>query len=135
MRHLAPIAFCALLLSGCVSVEERRAQDDNQCQSYGAEPGSEAYVQCRMWAETEHRKSQEFNRSLLASSNTSTNSMTAFCPGFDRGYKNGYSRGAGHSPAFTPSCPVQPLKRGMQSDFDQGYEIGMERGLAEGKKW
>lgn len=137
MRILAPIALCALLLSGCVSVEERRAMDDSQCQSYGAEPGTEAYVQCRMWAETEHRKREEFNRSLLANSSTSSNAnaMTAFCPGFERGYRNGYNRTSGHSPAFTPSCPIQPLKRGMQSDFDQGYEIGLERGLADGQKW
>jgi hypothetical protein len=137
MRTLAPIALCALLLTGCVSVEERRAQDDSQCQSYGAEPGSEAYVQCRMWAETEHRKREEFNQSLLALSNanTSSNTMTAFCPGFERGYRNGYSRASGGSSrSFVPSCPVQPLKRGMQSDFDQGYEIGMERGMADGEK-
>lgn len=135
MRTLAPIALCALLLAGCVSVEERNAMDDNQCQSYGAEPGTEAYVQCRMWAETEHRKREEFNRSLLATSsaNASSNTMTAFCPGFERGYMNGYRQAAGRSSVFTPSCPLQPLKRGMQSDFDQGYEIGLERGLTAGR--
>lgn len=129
------MALCALLLSGCVSVEERRAMDDNQCQSYGAEPGTEAYVQCRMWAETEHRKREEFNRSLLAASsaNTNSNTMTAFCPGFERGYMNGYRQASGRSSVFTPSCPLQPLKRGMQSDFDQGYEIGLDRGLTAGR--
>jgi len=126
-----------VLLSGCVSVEERSAMDDSQCQSYGAEPGSEAYVQCRMWAETEYRKREEFNRSLLASSNAnaSTNTMTAFCPGFERGYRNGYNRVAGGLSQYSvPSCPVQPSKRGMQSDFDQGYEIGTELGMADAKR-
>jgi len=134
MKTLAPIAICALLLSGCVSVEERRAMDDSQCQSYGAEPGTEAYVQCRMWAETEHRKREEFNRSLLAK----VNSGSGFCPGFERGYINGYKRTSGRSfDPFVPICPVQPLKRlsGPQDDFEQGYEIGLERGLADGQKW
>ena len=36
--------------------------------------------------------------------------------------------------AFTPSCPIQPLKRGLESDFEQGYEIGLERGMADGKR-
>lgn len=36
-----------LLLTGCVTQEEKIAVDDRQCQSYGVAIGSPAYVQCR----------------------------------------------------------------------------------------
>ena len=52
---LKPVAWtCALLagvlLLGCetLSPEEQAAQDDATCRGYGAEAGSEVYVQCRM---------------------------------------------------------------------------------------
>lgn len=45
------ILATALLLSGCVTAEERAAQmtalDDGKCQGYGAKPGTSIYVQCR----------------------------------------------------------------------------------------
>lgn len=34
-------------LGGCVTAEQRMAQDDTQCLSYGVPKGSPAYVQCR----------------------------------------------------------------------------------------
>jgi hypothetical protein len=47
---MAVLAVVALVisLSGCQTTEERVAADDRQCQSYGVQPGSPAYVQCRM---------------------------------------------------------------------------------------
>lgn len=55
------IAACilALTLAACATAEERQAQaeaqaaainanDDAKCQSFGAAPGSQAYIQCRM---------------------------------------------------------------------------------------
>jgi hypothetical protein len=43
------------MLSGCVTAEQRmqmaaaqNAADDQRCRSYGAEPGTPAYTQCRM---------------------------------------------------------------------------------------
>ena len=55
------IAACilALTLAGGASEQERQAQaeaqaaginanDDGKCQSFGAAPGSQAYIQCRM---------------------------------------------------------------------------------------
>jgi hypothetical protein len=55
MKHAARLAFVALIaalpLAGCISVEERRAmieaQDDADCRSYGAKPGTPAYIKCR----------------------------------------------------------------------------------------
>lgn len=56
---IAPVA-AALMLAGCAEYEARQqaeaqaayiaqeAQDDAQCRSYGAQPGSPSYVQCRM---------------------------------------------------------------------------------------
>jgi hypothetical protein len=37
-----------LFVGGCASRAEVAAGDDALCQSYGAQPGSDAYVQCRM---------------------------------------------------------------------------------------
>lgn len=49
MRWLAVLMTCAL--ASCASVEEQRAAqvaaDDQQCRSYGAVPGTAAYIQCR----------------------------------------------------------------------------------------
>lgn len=42
----------SLLLAGCQTTEERIALDDRQCQSYGAKPGDQAYMQCRMNLDT-----------------------------------------------------------------------------------
>ena|SRR5581483_1556888 len=56
------IAACilALMLTGCAAYEQRQreqaaaeaaavaANDDAQCRFYGAAPGSQAYIQCRM---------------------------------------------------------------------------------------
>lgn len=58
MRIIAACAL-ALTLAACASEQERQAQaqaqaaaieanDDAKCQSYGAAPGSQAYIQCRM---------------------------------------------------------------------------------------
>lgn len=51
-RVCAVIAL-AVALSGCAEYQAERAQamadnDDAQCQSYGAQPGSQPYIQCRM---------------------------------------------------------------------------------------
>jgi hypothetical protein len=50
------LAMCAAAaLSGCVTAEELEAQDDRDCQSYGASFGSDNYVLCRM-VKTRQRK-------------------------------------------------------------------------------
>jgi hypothetical protein len=50
MRSLCVLAL-ALRLGGCMTTEERiaaqNAKDDQKCLSYGAQPGSQAYVGCR----------------------------------------------------------------------------------------
>ena len=54
MRNLIALTL-ALALAGCITAEEQMAQakarnnaEDNQkCLSYGAQPGSPAYVSCR----------------------------------------------------------------------------------------
>jgi hypothetical protein len=52
MRWISVILVLAGLCAGCMSAEERNANiaasDDATCQSYGAQPGSQAYFQCRM---------------------------------------------------------------------------------------
>jgi hypothetical protein len=60
-----------------------------------------------------------------------------FCDGFDRGYIAGYKRASGSSlDPLTPLCPLQPLKRlnDPDSDFEQGYIIGLERGMQAGSR-
>ena len=46
MRFFA-IAVLAALLSGCATRAELAAADDEKCRSYGAQPGTPAYVGCR----------------------------------------------------------------------------------------
>lgn len=54
IKLLAIVPLC-IALGGCVTAQERaqqaRAQfdaiDDQQCRSYGAQPGSDVYVNCR----------------------------------------------------------------------------------------
>jgi hypothetical protein len=63
------------LLSGCASRQEIAAADDNDCASYGAQPGSQAYFQCRMMKDQQHnadaaRRSAAIQNSL---SDMSTN--------------------------------------------------------------
>jgi len=47
----AALAAAASILAGCASEAERAARwaavDDAKCKSYGAQPGTPAYVQCR----------------------------------------------------------------------------------------
>jgi len=60
-----------------------------------------------------------------------------FCQGFERGYITGYKRASGSSfDPFTPYCPFQPFKafNDPQSDFEQGYVIGFEKGMQEGHR-
>lgn len=40
------------LLSGCLTAADRMAADDSKCRSYGAVPGSQAYVACRTQLDT-----------------------------------------------------------------------------------
>ena len=54
MRKLILAACSALALGGCVTAEEMAAQDDHDCRSYGAGPGSSAYFQCRMVKDDRH---------------------------------------------------------------------------------
>jgi hypothetical protein len=64
IRALMLIAM-ALTLSGCLTAEERarmaaeqNAADDAKCQSYGAKPGTDIYVTCRMRV-VEQRQEEE----------------------------------------------------------------------------
>lgn len=49
-----------LLLTGCLGEEERiaaaNAKDDQQCLSYGAQKGTDAYVNCRAQLEAARRQ-------------------------------------------------------------------------------
>ena len=45
------LAVLSLVLSGCMTAQERLAADDAKCQSYGAPAGSPGYVNCRMQLE------------------------------------------------------------------------------------
>lgn len=50
MRIVAVVVL-GLSLGGCLTTEERiaerSAKDDQKCQSYGARPGTDAYINCR----------------------------------------------------------------------------------------
>ena len=53
-------ALFALLLGGCVTggphSPEVAAADDRECQSYGAKPGTDVYIQCRITKNSQHEQ-------------------------------------------------------------------------------
>jgi hypothetical protein len=50
MKYIV-LAALAAALGGCVTTEDRMAQDDAKCASYGLLKGSGPYAQCRMQLE------------------------------------------------------------------------------------
>ena len=54
MTKILLAACMALALSGCVTAEEMAAQDSNDCHSYGAATGTDAYFACRMVKSQQH---------------------------------------------------------------------------------
>ena len=71
MLLLASAATLAsLALGGCVTATEYAAQvavaDDGDCRSYGAEPGSQAYLQCRMTKSQSHEYAAPPSSNMLA---------------------------------------------------------------------
>lgn len=52
MRIILLAGFLAL--AGCASREEIAEADSSDCASYGAQPGSQAYFQCRMMKDQQH---------------------------------------------------------------------------------
>jgi hypothetical protein len=62
MRKLiltAALVAGPLALSGCVTAEEMAAQDSEDCHSYGAATGTDAYFQCRMVKSQQHIEASE----------------------------------------------------------------------------
>lgn len=49
-------------LGGCATHQQTSAADDSVCRSYDAQPGSEAYVQCRMMKDQQR---QDLAQALL----------------------------------------------------------------------
>lgn len=58
--------FLFAALAGCANHEPDPSQlairDDAQCQSYGAKPGSDAYVQCRVSLANQQGQANEMRR-------------------------------------------------------------------------
>ncbi|WP_157070092.1 hypothetical protein [Aureimonas frigidaquae] len=133
MRSSVLSCLVFAVLAGCVSNEQA---DDNRCKSIGASPGSDTYVQCRMWAQTERRKESEFDQQMLSKLNQpQTGNRDAFCMGFTNGYMNGYNQTSPSSisASAVPSCPPQPPQYGPTNDIDQGYQVGQQMGRSDGR--
>ncbi len=63
---LLSILSISVILSGCQTIAERRAEQDVEdaasCRSFGAKPGSDAYVLCR----TDLQRNREIRRAYSA---------------------------------------------------------------------
>lgn len=55
----------SLVLAGCASRQEIAADDDATCRSYGAAPGSQAYIQCRMQRDGIRQQGAEARRAAI----------------------------------------------------------------------
>lgn len=53
-KRLGLIVGAVLTLSACASPQQIAAIDDQTCQSMGATPGSDAYLQCRLIQQQRH---------------------------------------------------------------------------------
>jgi hypothetical protein len=88
MRFFTVAAFAALL-SGCAATRaELAAADDEKCQSYGAQPATPAYVQCR----TQLDVTRTTARAIIAASPAETGPVLT-------------------APQMTPPPPMQPIGR------------------------
>jgi hypothetical protein len=58
MRTLI-LLLLSLTLSACASHEQLAAADDALCRGYGATPGSDAYIQCRMQQDSTRRAERQ----------------------------------------------------------------------------
>jgi hypothetical protein len=56
-----------LLLSGCITDNPQALaqQDDATCRSYGAAPGSDAYVNCRMQRDNVRTQGEDMRRAAI----------------------------------------------------------------------
>jgi hypothetical protein len=48
MFKIATVTILALILSGCMTAEQRAAADDSYCRGIGAQQGTPIYVECRL---------------------------------------------------------------------------------------
>ena len=83
MRHALVVALGLLGLSACNTVQPGRgelfmskaeveAKDDSLCQSYGAKPGTDIYIQCRMQADT---RRQAFRAQVMSDTTCTSNKV------------------------------------------------------------
>jgi hypothetical protein len=68
MRQFMVIAPLLALVTCGPSVAELAAADDAKCQSYGARPGSDAYVQCRLTMDTQRATDRSLRRAAVLAS-------------------------------------------------------------------
>ncbi|WLR93523.1 hypothetical protein [Shinella zoogloeoides] len=55
--RLAALAATAMLLAGCQTAEEIRANDENRCVSYGFRPRTDAFAACLQRIDLDRRES------------------------------------------------------------------------------
>jgi len=97
MKRFFIIAAFTALLSGCAATRaELAAVDDEKCRSYGAPPGTPAYVQCRMQLDTSRTAAQ----AQLDAARTTAGAIILAAP--DPVFT---------APQMAPPPPMQPIGR------------------------
>jgi hypothetical protein len=64
MRYFGLVGL--FILTGCTSHQDLVRRDDEHCRSYGAQPGSPAYVQCRLAQDDIHQRDRDASASSPA---------------------------------------------------------------------
>lgn len=73
MIRIVVAGALALCLAGCVSPQMQARNDDRECRSMGAKPGSDIYVHCRMMKQQQHANEDMAFRNRMALVSASMN--------------------------------------------------------------
>lgn len=65
MLKLATACTLVLMLPGCVTPQKQAANDDAECHQMGARPGTDIFVQCRMFKQQQRSQQEQANSEAL----------------------------------------------------------------------
>jgi hypothetical protein len=148
---IACLATAAVLLCACGPTPEQqaaaaaaqRAEDQNKCNGYGFQPGTDAFAHCMMTTATQREAQQAADRRMAAVQQATTDRQNAAVKAAkDAADQDAWDRRTGqgayaNSPSITPvssspkqptlslsSDPVEKIRNSIQNDLDKMDNAG-----------